>query len=205
MTNRIFSTQRLPPGLRGAVERGWRAGVVALWCALAIGFTEVCILLVQQHVAGRFAWVAREFLWMTPLSYLFHLRWIIVVAVLLVTVWPRAPLHYIVVMPLLFVGAFAQLLGVQKLHLYAVVLISLGIAFQLARLAGAHEAGFWRLVRRSTPVLASLVVVLAAALPSIRALREWRAYTTLPPAAAGAPNVLLIILDTVRAKSLSLY
>lgn len=205
MINRILSMQRLPPVVRRAVERGWRAGVIALWCILVIGFTEVGILLFQQDVVGGFAWVAREFIWTTPLSYLFHLRWVVVIAVFLVTLWSRAPLHYVVVLPLLFVGAFVQLLELQLLHVYAVALMSLGIAFQLARLAGSRSAGFWRLVRRTTPFLAALVVVLAVTLPSIRDLREWRTYATLPTAAAGAPNVLLIILDTVRAKSLSLY
>src|SRR5262249_37940885 len=34
---------------------------------------------------------------------------------------------------------------------------------------------------------------------------EWQAHDRLPPAPRGAPNVLLITLDTVRAKNLSLY
>ncbi|MGH7657200.1 MAG: sulfatase, partial [Gemmatimonadales bacterium] len=46
---------------------------------------------------------------------------------------------------------------------------------------------------------------IAAGQPILRGLAERRALARLPNASAGAPNILLIILDTVRASSLSLY
>jgi arylsulfatase A-like enzyme len=40
---------------------------------------------------------------------------------------------------------------------------------------------------------------------SWRAISEWRAFAALPAAQRGAPNILLLVLDTVRAASLGMY
>jgi arylsulfatase A-like enzyme len=60
-------------------------------------------------------------------------------------------------------------------------------------------------VRRTAPVLAVLAVVASGLVLGTRALVERRALDGLAAARDGAPNVLLIILDTVRSASLGLY
>jgi hypothetical protein len=50
-----------------------------------------------------------------------------------------------------------------------------------------------------------LAVATVAGILMLPRLRERRALGKLPPAAEGVPNVLLLVLDTVRAASLSLY
>lgn len=192
--------------LRAALMRGARAGLTALWFALATGLLEVAVLLVRRHLLGTFIYAPEDFVWLTPLSYLMHFRWPALAAVAVVMLWPRAPLHRVAVLPFATLGAFSLLLQTgSRLHLWAVGLLALGIGLQIARWAGARPAGWRRLVVRTAPALAALTLGLAAALPAARWWRERRAYATLPAARPGAPNLLLIILDTVRAANLGLY
>ena len=54
--------------------------------------------------------------------------------------------------------------------------------------------------RRGALFAIPAVVVLAVAWPTIRRLTESRALAALPPAPAGSPNVLLVVLDAARAR-----
>jgi hypothetical protein len=65
--------------------------------------------------------------------------------------------------------------------------------------------GFKRFARYSLTVLLVTVGATAALTLRSQALAEAHAVTGLPVPPAGAGNVLLIVLDTVRADSLGLY
>lgn len=93
----------------------------------------------------------------------------------------------------------------EQLHGAAIALLAAGFAARAGRGVAAYWDGLHRLIRRTAIPLALVVVVVAAARPSIQWRAEVRAVNGLPEARAGAPNLLLIILDTVRAASLSLY
>jgi hypothetical protein len=60
-------------------------------------------------------------------------------------------------------------------------------------------------VWRTLPIAAILVLVLSGGFYAWPMWLERQALASLPPAGAAKPNVLLIVLDTVRAKSMSLY
>ncbi|HSJ15971.1 MAG TPA: sulfatase [Longimicrobiales bacterium] len=92
------------------------------------------------------------------------------------------------------------------LHPAAKVVLSLGIATVIARAAAKRPAAVLRAVARTAPVGAGVLVLLGvigvATLPGIT---ERRRLARLSDPRAAAPNVLLIILDTVRAANLGLY
>jgi arylsulfatase A-like enzyme len=88
---------------------------------------------------------------------------------------------------------------------YAVLLLAAGLATQVARLVAARPAGFSRLVNRTMPWLLVAVAVLPAGITGWRAFQEHGALARLPVAGRGRPNVLLLVLDTVRAMNLSVY
>ncbi len=71
--------------------------------------------------------------------------------------------------------------------------------------SAAAVAAFLRLVRRTVPLLAGALLTIMLVTIGGRAWSEHRAAAALPPAPAGARNVLLIVWDTVRAGNLSLY
>ena len=91
------------------------------------------------------------------------------------------------------------------LHVWASLLICGGLATQSVRLVRPRPLAFLRLVRRSVPFLAGIVLTIMLVTISGRAWSEHRAVSSLAPAPPAARNVLLIVWDTVRAGNLSLY
>ena len=89
-------------------------------------------------------------------------------------------------------------------YLEAWLLVALGFAVRAAPVLERHPAAARRLVVRSVPILLGLVLLQAGWVCGVDRIKQWREEgRPLPP--AGSPNVLLIVLDTVRADHLSLY
>ena len=92
------------------------------------------------------------------------------------------------------------------LHPIATGVLAAGAGAAIGRAIEAGGHAMWRGVAWR---LSALGVIAATAwglwIPQSRAIAERRATEALPPAEAGAPNVLLIVWDTVRALSLSLH
>jgi arylsulfatase A-like enzyme len=112
--------------------------------------------------------------------------------------------------PVLFffalVGAYTFLASWRAgLHPAAVTVLAVGIALQLTRIAARARPRLDSIVRRALAGSVAAVLALATLLPAAEALRERRALARLGAAAAGSRNIVLIILDTVRAQSLSLH
>jgi arylsulfatase A-like enzyme len=87
----------------------------------------------------------------------------------------------------------------------AVTLLVLGVGVQASRVLGARWPGFRRFLRPAVPALLGLLLVMAIGIEGRYRWLERRALAALPTAPAGTPNVLLLILDTVRAENLSVY
>lgn len=112
----------------------------------------------------------------------------------------------------LFVGllvglaACSLLLMVEVIHDLAALALAAGVGTQAGRLATRPRVGK---AVAAAPLVAVATVVWAAALgvwtPHRRAAAEVAAVASLPAPHPDAPNVLLLILDTVRAASLGLY
>jgi arylsulfatase A-like enzyme len=149
--------------------------------------------------------------------------------------WPKLRSPVVASGVCAFVASVVLLIVIGGLERYAVLLLSAGIATQIARLVRLHPRGFNALVRYATgwamfvrrpaaasqiqpaatmqlPTRRQFLVSSAAMLGGLaigvegwRQLGELRAVVGLPRAAKNLPNVLLVVLDTVRAKSLSLY
>jgi arylsulfatase A-like enzyme len=103
-----------------------------------------------------------------------------------------------------FLG-FLDVCARLRLEMWAAVVISGGLATVSVRVVCRHRAGFLRLVRLTAPLLVAILVVTMCAMIGGRLWSEYRQGPTLPPAAAGAQNVLLVVWDTVRAANTSLY
>ena len=103
-----------------------------------------------------------------------------------------------------FVG-FLDVCARLPLEPWAALLLCGGLATQLVRMVRPRRTAFVRLVRRTVPLLAGILVAIMLVTIGGRAWSEHRAASALPPSPAGARNVLLIVWDTVRASNLSLY
>jgi hypothetical protein len=179
---------------------------LGLWFGLLGGILEAAIFWPRSAQSGRPTGPPIESIWMGPVAA--AVLGVGVAFVLWLATRPtRKPVALrgaIVVLATLF--AYSLLRAIEiGLYGWAATILAVGIAVQSARAVERRADGFRTLVRRTTPVLAGLVVTTALGMGLWGGLRERRLISSLPEPAAAAPNVLLLILDTVRSRSLSLY
>jgi len=188
-----------------AAEAGARPAsllALALWAGIVTGFAEVGKVGIDRFFSD-FTNRSRDLLWMTPA---FDGGLFLVVGLLLTLIALRVRVPWWVAAGLFAgLGSCLVLLLIQRLHPMAAVLVGAGIGTQTARVARNRVPSASRMVRRSLPWLAGLVMVLGVATVGWWALAERRMIASRPAGPRDAPNVLLLILDTVRAADLSLY
>jgi hypothetical protein len=180
------------------------------WCVgsgLALGLAEVIVVRIQQHVLGLPGWyTSEEIVWMAPVAAGVAFG-IIGVGLWIVSRWLPA-LRSVRAVNLLLAGLAAYALvrlGTPSVHPAAAILLAFGVGFQVGRAAGRLPQ---RLVARAwvvTLFLAALVGAGAVLHHGRLMLTERRTRAALPPLSEDAPNILLVVLDTVRAQNLSLY
>lgn len=180
--------------------------LVAVWIGLLTGLVEAATFLARTVLFQGLADRSPDLVWMAPLGYAATYAVGAAGLGLAVTITSRRLPPQVAV----FLFALPSALGLgfvfgARLHRVALLLIAVGAATALARAAARHPATLVTGARRSTGALLAIVLLMGLGLHGSRAWREWRALSGLPAPAAGAPNVLLIILDTVRASNLSLY
>ena len=179
----------------------------ASWFALIAGLLEGSILLLQRDLLGRFIWTNTEVIWMAPLSYLAFFLPIGVVFSLLATKWDGPKLRRLAVFSFATI-TFESLIAVafgEGLHAVARLLLAAGLGWQLSQFVNARADSVHELIKRSLPVLATLVLACGVGLAGWRAVTERRTIASLPAAQPNAPNVLVIVLDAVRASIMSVY
>jgi arylsulfatase A-like enzyme len=148
--------------------------------------------------------MSRHFVWLVPLANLLLFSGMGVLLALATKRWPRrggslSP-------RLLCAGALlpAFLVAGPQIHAGAWLILAAGIAWRLVPCLERPATRWRRWLFWSFPGLLASVLVVAGFVVGGDRLKEWReASRPLPP--AEAPNVLLIVLDTVRADHLSLY
>ncbi len=101
--------------------------------------------------------------------------------------------------------AWISVLGTGRLSHTAMVFLSAGLASVFTRALRTRPGAPIHLMRRALPVVALLPVALWGGLAGYEWWTERRAIHNLPPAAPGTPNILLIIVDALRADHLSAY
>lgn len=179
----------------------------AAWFGLVTGFGEVFLLGVQKFVLHRFLFLGRDLVWLAPTTDLALFLTAGLLLLLIGRIWVG------VTRPQVVVGGFAALMFLSfllmypALHWLAAFCIAVGVGVQVSRVAARRTSRFQALLgftHRWMPALTAMVLLLAAVVTGVRAFQERRALGSLGAPPSG-PNVLLVILDTVRAASLSLY
>ncbi len=192
-------------GSSSASARATRVIQMAVWFALAGALTQLVILAVWKWGFDRVTKANPQIVWMGALALLVAFAFPAVVLAVASRRWPRLLTFHAVAWVLAFMAFLNLLLMYQQLHTVAILVLAAGLATQAARMIARRPDSFGRLVRRTVWGMAAAVVAMGIGLNAWWALAERRAIATLPTPAAGAPNVLLIILDTVRSASMSLY
>ena len=191
--------ERNPPVQPGAII------LLGLWFGLVTGFAESLVLGIRSYGLGHLIHVSWHFPWMVPLAdALFFLLPALALSIV-ARIAPRFIPFRLAAFLYLAMSILALLLMYPRILPWAGALLAAGLAFQIARTVSRHRLGMERLVRRTLVPFAGLVLLLAFGMLGYQRVNESRTLARLPSPGAGAPNVLLIILDTVRAANLSLY
>jgi arylsulfatase A-like enzyme len=179
---------------------------MAMWLGVVIGLVELGMLVIEKqnnHVASLGALrLNRHYTWMVPASHLIlftvvGLGWVLVGRLRPELARRFAP-RTLGAMTLL-----AVLLTIRQLDTIACVLLAGGLAWQLVPRARRLGPIFGKVIKYSLPALLAVQVILVIGRHAQFAIADRAAESK--PVAKGATNVLFIVLDTVRAKSLGIY
>lgn len=180
--------------------------VVSVACALLAATVEVVGITVRQHVFREFAFASADHAWLAPAATLL-LVLPPVTALTLLARQARRPVSLATVLALLVgVLGFGALLPYGWLAWWASAMVATGVAVQVARLsARVSDAAIVRGAAYLGLILALGLSVAGSVAHLSRLRAERTAFRQLPAPRPGAPNVLLIVMDTVRSASLGLY
>lgn len=176
---------------------------VAAALALITGAVHVLVIAVRHLVGRDFVWLSREYVWMTPLGYLVIFVVLALPLGAIGAIAPRAAGPRVSGFVFGALGTLSLVLLIPGLHPLAALLVAIGVGTRIAVWLGAEPVGRGRVVGRVAALLLVTVAVAGAARAWHRGHAERRQIANLPAAPPDAPNVLLIILDTVRAASMS--
>lgn len=179
--------------------------LVAMWFGLLTGFLEVTLLAIRSYGLGHIVHVSWMFPWMVPLANALIFLAPAVALMLADMVLPKLVPFRLPLFVFATMSAAAFLFLFTQVSTYALAVLAVGVGFQISRILSRHREGLERVVVRTTPWMFGIVALLAATMIGWSRWQEHRAEARLAAARKGAPNILLIILDTVRAANLSLY
>jgi arylsulfatase A-like enzyme len=102
-------------------------------------------------------------------------------------------------------AAYDWLLMTARLYRLSCVLLALGVAATFIRWFARREPAVLRFCRRVAPWALAVPLLIFIILQTQTWVRESSELRNLPQAAAGSPNVLVVVVDTLRADHLSAY
>jgi len=179
--------------------------VIAVWVGLATGWLEALVTYALRFHPAISAYhkAGTEIFWVAPLAN---------TAVLLLATLPFAgfakffrntPREIVILGTLSVVGIYTVLSYPGLIAPVGVGAMSLGGAVVLCRAVRGRERAFVQFLRRNI-VFALLAAAAIGVGPQFAlAIGERLAVSRLPAAPAGAPNVLLLVIDTLRGDRLS--
>jgi arylsulfatase A-like enzyme len=178
--------------------------VLGLALGLVSGYAEVAFQAARHYILDHWVRLGPHTLWMAPLAQAILLGFLGILAGVAWQARPGRRTGLVILGTLAWIAVLPELLSQPWIDTRAAALVGLGFSVQAARLAIKRLDRLLQLARRALPILAVSLGLAAAAVPLGLAWRE-RRLLARHASAEGHPSVLLIILDTVRAASLSVY
>ena len=182
---------------------------VATWFGIVTGLLEGAGLLVFERINwarwGPMMHVSEEIIWISPLVDLCFFLVLAVLIGLLAKVVVRIPAARVLVFLLTFLCVYDWLTLTNRLLHRACLLLAVGVAFAFSRWFGQHQDAALRFWKRTLPWVIAVLAVALIGIQGGKWLLEQNAVAALPAAAPGAPNVLVIVVDTLRADHVSCY
>jgi arylsulfatase A-like enzyme len=179
--------------------------LLGIWFGVVTGLLQAAVLAVRRFGYGQWVGHGPEIFWIAPLMGLVLFGVVGSILSLLAWYWPRRVPLRLCIFLYVFLASFSVLLMFSQLFRIAQVLLAAGLATAISSFLAPRVQRFEPTRRRTLRAMLGLIAAGALGSYGWRRFSEVRALAQLPPARADAPNVLLIVLDTVRAPSLSLY
>ncbi len=178
--------------------------VVVAWAATIFGLLEGVVLCISRvdpliHAAHK---VSTSILWVAPLV---DLPLFLLVAVALFVglrlAWKRLGTRSLLIAYGLFVflGIYTVVSAPRKIQPIGAAVFSLGVAVAFCRKLKSSEERLTAYLRRRLVWMPLLIVAASLGVFGFQRFQEAWWVRSLPPAPAGATNVLIVVLDTVRA------
>ena len=197
---------------KSSLTAPWTAGsllIVGLGSGIFAGFVESIGLLVFQRINwvrwGPMMHVSWEIVWISPIVDAIFFLMLTLIGGIAARLAPRLPILRAVVFLLTFLSVYDWLTLTSRLFHAACLLLAFGVAVAFTRWYGKREGSFVQFWKRITPWMVAAWILAFAGIQGGKWLEERTAVAHLPPAAAGAPNVLVIVVDTLRADHVSSY
>lgn len=180
--------------------------IAALTVAAATigGIGELALRLIARTSRDTPVFIDPQAVWMAPLVNVVIIGAVLAIVNLVTSRIASSKARFAVWAFAIALAVAGPLLLVPRLHVLAVLLLSTGVGMQAARLAARYSH---RAPRALRAVLASGVLIAVAGGLAVLGARAWRERRALRAAngEGSAPNVILLVLDTVRAIELQSY
>jgi MFS family permease len=207
---------RLSRQIQAAGERAYEKPamllIIAIWFGLSAGLVEGVLSLLLQGLGllkGLVAYLGGsvEILWIAPLVNLLLFTLVGLLMLPLASKIEPSSLLFYAVFVFAWLTAFdwLGLLLIGRIYTFTIGLLAFTPALAAARLFASRRAQLSRFWAESLPALALLTLILIGGVQGGQAFIEALQTAGLPPAAASAPNILVIVVDTLRADHLSSY
>jgi arylsulfatase A-like enzyme len=199
----LSSSQSMRPSPRAILI------LAAAW-GLLVGFVEGAALL----LFGRLGWLnftmalfgaSVEILWVSPVFSLLLFGLMGAVFALLVRWKPEWTVIQGAVFLLAFFGFYDWVALSGRIRVLGCVMLALGLATVTTRAFRQSPERVLRWARLGLPWLATAALLATAVIEGGLRWEEGRAVARLPEARPGSPNILVIVVDTLRADHLSAY
>jgi arylsulfatase A-like enzyme len=199
------TTPESSKSVRARLLAGFDVLSVGAASGLFAGLALVAVAAFRRLVLHQITFASLDTAWMAPLG---TLAVFLVPAVPLgaaAALIPRLVPQRLVFALFGFLAVWSVLLLFKELHYAAAIILALGIAWQISGRLAARTDRAMRRARRGIVVMAGLASTLAVVVLVVLPAASVRALARLPAAPEGAPNILLLILDTVRGEELGVY
>lgn len=183
--------------------------LVGMWFGLIAGIAEAVGLLWFQRINwenwGRTLHVSPPILWISPAVDCILFACLASAVFLISRILPARPHLQWLIFLLTTASIYDWLALTDRLYLAACLVVAVGVGVVALRWFAGHAGMGVRLIRSTVPLILLVVALLFVGVQGGSWWREHHAVANLPEASAGAPNVLVVIFDALRADHVSAY
>jgi arylsulfatase A-like enzyme len=183
--------------------------LVAAGFGVLTGWLEGAGLLLFQRINwaqwGRIIHVSPQILWLSALVDLIFFSILAFLVGMISLAWRRLPAVSSVAFLLTFFAVYDWLTLTHRLNHRACLLLAFGVSTAVARWLRTHERRALEFGKRSAPWLLVSFLLGVGAIEGVARIRESRAVRQLPLGSRQQPNIIVIVVDTLRADHLSCY